>query len=64
MAIIRASIVFVNKEVWKTYLEKRAVSEKGKAAKEKKRKIQLMQALKRDSLWRDTNALNFLEKNS
>ena len=64
VAIIRASIVFVNKEVWKTYLEKRAVSEKGKAAKEKTRKIQLMQALKRDSLWRDTNALNFLEKNS
>ena len=50
VAIIRARIVFVNKEVWKTYLEKRAVSEKGKAAKEKTRKIQLMQALKRDSL--------------
>ena len=64
VAIIRASIVFVNKEVWKTYLEKRAVSEKGKAAKEKTRKIQLMLALKRDSLRRDTNALNFLEKNS
>jgi len=54
----------MKKEVWKTYLEKRAVSEKGKAAKEKTRKIHLMLALKRDSLRRDTNALNFLEKNS
>jgi len=57
-------MVFVNKEVWKAFLERRAFIRKRKAANKKTGRIKLMLTLKRDNSRLENNALNSSEKNS
>ena len=62
MAIIRASMVFVNKEVWKTFLERRAVIRKRESGKRKNKENLAAASLKKKQLTVRDQCIELIEE--